>query len=1403
MPLLPTSVAKKRAKSWKGEDLEKRRMLSQQSTLDEKPEVALQPTEASSTKLSNAVSQPLVYLSSSSKANWPTVEKLFRSESIVHQVDGSIPPPLDPEFVKRRATTLAIDMSSEPQSKAANRRRLFSIFSKQCNSTREGVNLRNKQDCPSVDNFSNESAASSSVVQSLVDSLGRHKSDLKFSVSALHDSIVHRGAKNCFQVSTFFPPSKPLLRSANTHGQDPRQERVSSLSRRWAQDRFRSMASMDDDDDDGDDFDSEDFVEPSTVCLRRPAATDRHRFNRRKLAESQEPHSVHRIYSCRSPEERNYWLNKFQCVTNPNLCSEKRIENSLHLCIQEIKGVPIGNDYFCEIYLDDALYAQTATKTVTETLSWSEDFGFTHVPSFNEIQVLLWMFAPTMVVEKVKNRRASLPRSGVVSTGRSELLSTYRISIPNHSDSVISMESEVSSSAENTSALDDVRSRKRRRPMGMSGKKASANLLLIAKFIIPASDITGMVDNESWYTSSLDASLKRRSFAEYSSTSLSLSTFDGVLARPSSLKRNSQVGPRLSRKTLTKLTITPPRLRLSARLLRLTVLPLCGYSSLLRALSNPAACTMLLLRRLEPFLSVKSKAAVAKSLLATLHLRGEVPAFLAAMVLSEVQEQDNPNMVLRSNSLATKAIELYLKQVGGPYLKSALGEFVTSVLTQTASPVIANDSTETSPPFRGKEKRAPRGRMRSSTTRSMSVDDENQKMVSIVDFEVDPDRVTNSKQLLHNQANLIRLVRDVWKRIQATIASFPNELRITFAAIREAMMPRSTSDGFKSPRTEYGGLFEHVISSCVFLRFVCPAILSPSLFGLADNFADNTRAARTFTLVAKTILNLANFTLFGDVKELHMDFLNRFVAEEMPKMRALLWRLSEPPLCEESVSGVTESSGSMDTYSAKLVDVLTVLKQNSRDDIAAGKICATATRLCIDPIPVNSFCNRCTSIMLESEFQCPASHHDFIVASGPPISSNNTAANSHEELLRHQWMTELQDLQSEVSVCQQAIFGIPGQLMASGHCKELDQLNLAASLAHCHAQLEAAFAMVPQEKMDQPLRSLRSILTSLTHLTTLDVKDWHSQESSVESHQDSQQSICRELASSVSALSLARSSPHEERSIVSTRCKMDIPIMEEDGNSLKTRTPVLSAKAKSTQLVESKGGVYNRRVHTKEQRELSKRLGSTFNTTSEPGLLYNSESVPKTIEKDSPYTPATDSHLTTTNDSSWSLLHATAPAPSPLTSSHPNSNTTPTFFSDSSSTSINIPSPESSTNSSAGGGGRPSHHPVMGTSLYTSSQSGQSASSIHRSCTFPNSSGPVVPRTTIPPAYNPIFGNITGRTHVSVETQTSQEQVTELDEFVHNVERRNFRRNSQRQRQRHLYINILDDFEPGNLKLSS
>ena len=63
-------------------------------------------------------------------------------------------------------------------------------------------------------------------------------------------------------------------------------------------------------------------------------------------------------------------------------------------------------------------------------------------------------------------------------------------------------------------------------------------------------------------------------------------------------------------------------------------------------------------------------------------------------------------------------------------------------------------------------------------------------------------------------------------------------------------------------------------------------MLGPKLFGLLDQHADD-RTARTFTLLAKTLQNLANLVEFGQ-KEAYMRNMNEFIVSKMDSMREFI-----------------------------------------------------------------------------------------------------------------------------------------------------------------------------------------------------------------------------------------------------------------------------------------------------------------------------------------------------------------------------------------------------------------------------------------------------------------------------------------------------------------------------------
>lgn len=134
------------------------------------------------------------------------------------------------------------------------------------------------------------------------------------------------------------------------------------------------------------------------------------------------------------------------------------------------------------------------------------------------------------------------------------------------------------------------------------------------------------------------------------------------------------------------------------------------------------------------------------------------------------------NLLFRGNTLLTKSLDSYMRRVGKEYLTAVLG------------PVI-KDINEKDP-----------------------------------DCEVDPNRVNNERALERNWQRLLQSTQDIWHAIKTSAKRAPVELKIIFRHIRACAEDR------------YGDFLRSVsyssVSGFLFLRFFCPAVLNPKLFGL-------------------------------------------------------------------------------------------------------------------------------------------------------------------------------------------------------------------------------------------------------------------------------------------------------------------------------------------------------------------------------------------------------------------------------------------------------------------------------------------------------------------------------------------------------------------------------------------
>ncbi|KAF6778788.1 hypothetical protein AHF37_01721 [Paragonimus kellicotti] len=459
-------------------------------------------------------------------------------------------------------------------------------------------------------------------------------------------------------------------------------------------------------------------------------------------------------------------------TAKPNLQNERHRENSLRLSILEARNLPTKRRYYCDICLDRTLYARTTSKTATDGIFWAEDFDLNNLPNVSVMTLSLYKEAD---VSGKDNRR----------------FGTSRLSSKKH--------------------------------------RKSQNQL-IGFVTIPMSEISTRNDTQVWITLQSASDTSSRDVltagpvpvfnAQPDCGMSGLAHCDSASVPQLTNAHSSSSTSQLSQLSVGDMR-TQPQLRIRVRYQSIEVLPVRNYWDLKSLiLENSMDLTLWL----ESTLSVKAKEEVASSLVNLHEYNGPVVDFLTNLVIRDVANLENESMAFRSNTMATKAVESFVKLAGSSYLHDLLHRLVQRVLGCMTAWEVNPEKLPSSALLSG-----------SLTVADTTV------------FARSPDLCApNSRSapgsLMSNQLMLLHHLHAVWRAVQASLPRFPSMLIRVFGAFRTALEP-----------TRGAEFCDNLISACIFLRLICPALLSPSLFGLISAFPGEPSCQRNLTLLAKSL----------------------------------------------------------------------------------------------------------------------------------------------------------------------------------------------------------------------------------------------------------------------------------------------------------------------------------------------------------------------------------------------------------------------------------------------------------------------------------------------------------------------------------------------------------------------
>eukprot|EP01088_Endostelium_zonatum_P003554 TRINITY_DN1475_c1_g3_i1.p1 TRINITY_DN1475_c1_g3~~TRINITY_DN1475_c1_g3_i1.p1 ORF type:complete len:918 (-),score=249.22 TRINITY_DN1475_c1_g3_i1:88-2841(-) len=186
---------------------------------------------------------------------------------------------------------------------------------------------------------------------------------------------------------------------------------------------------------------------------------------------------------------------------------------------------------------------------------------------------------------------------------------------------------------------------------------------------------------------------------------------------------------------------------------------------------------------------------------------------------NEIDVKDTVSNIFRNNGGCTKMLSFFAQKRGVKFLKSALEENIVDIY----------------------------------------------KVPDSVSFEVDPSKLSDKEDAIDNTKRLAAAAQQFFDRIYDSEHQTPPSFRLLCHKIVQESRKKYVEQDDKG----------RVVGSFMFLRFFCPAIVSPHAFGLTKD-PPTKQVQRGLILISKTLQALSNGVTFGH-KENYMIKLNEFL----------------------------------------------------------------------------------------------------------------------------------------------------------------------------------------------------------------------------------------------------------------------------------------------------------------------------------------------------------------------------------------------------------------------------------------------------------------------------------------------------------------------------------------------